>query len=183
MARDNFISDNLINIREKLRQDTAVQNTDSAANFVQTEKIDNVSIPQELPTPAPRMQVKTPELDHERRALIGKIRRDYTLAAAELEIAENKKHETAVFMKFLADQQKALENLDFDRTDISRELDRLTWAYYQHAGRWRAFSPEKSEQRTVNAVSEVPRQNNVLLAAAIVISAVIISVTLLAVFM
>ena len=125
MARDNFISDNLINIREKLRQDTAVQNIDTAANFVQTEKSDRVSVPQELPTPAPRMQVKTPEFDHERRALIGKIRRDYTLAAAELEIAENKKHETAVFMKFLADQQKALENLDLDRTDISRELDRL----------------------------------------------------------
>ena len=184
MARDNFISDNLINIREKLRQDSVVQTADVSAASVVPETVGTqVAHPAELPAPAPRMQVKKPELDYERRTLIGKIRRDYTLAAAELEIAEKKQLETTGFMQFLSEHQKALEAVDFDRPDISRELDRLTWEYYQHAGRWKAFARENSVSESVSSAPSIqPHSSNKLLAAAIIISSIIISITLLAVF-
>lgn len=183
MARDNFISDNLINIREKLRQDSSVQISDTVAASAPSETANtHVSTPSELPVPAPRMQVKKPELDYERRTLIGKVRRDYTLASAELEIAGKKQQETAKFMQFLSEHQKALESVDFDRPDISRELDRLTWEYYQHAGRWRAFAQENVVSESATSSVKIQPHSNKLLAVSIIIAAVIISATLLVVF-
>ena len=184
MARDNFISDNLINIREQLRQD---QNTQTATDFVQQEQKINETEPRQnmpsgLPAPAPRMQVRTPELDRERRELIGRIRRDYTLVSAELENMERKTKEAAAFMEFLAAHQTSLENIDFDRNDISRELDRLSWEYYQRSGRWRAFSSGEIKENT-NLSEQPVRQSNKATVIAIIISAIMISATILAVFL
>ena len=178
MARDNFISDNLIHIREKLRQEQNILSSESA-DIQQTEPI-NTQLPKGLPVPAPRMQVNAPEIDRERRALIGRIRRDYTLAAAELEFTETKKRETAAFMQFLAEQQKSVESLDIDRSDISRELDHLTWEYYQRAGRWKAFSSNTAENLSQQTAAAPPSQNNKLLSISIIISSMIISAAILA---
>ena len=179
MARDNFISDNLIHIREKLRQEQSIQPSESV-DMHQPEHTNTRSVPSELPPPAPRMQVQAPEIDRERRALIGKIRRDYTLAAAELEFTEIKKREISSFMHFLADQQKAIESLDLDRTDISRELDHLTWEYYQRAGRWKAFSCNSADTASQTTAADVHPQNNKFLAVAVIISSIIISASILA---
>ena len=186
MARDNFISDNLINIREQLRQDQSltVSDKDTFPQQASFREDEQEKMPPKLPAPAPRMQVRTPELDRERRELIGRITRDYTLVAAELERMEQKKQEAHAFMEFLAKHQKSLETVDFDRSDISRELDRLSWEYYQHSGRWRAFS--KGEQQT--AVSSETAQHTVstgsrFTAVSIIISAIIISASILVVFL
>lgn len=179
MARDNFISDNLIHIREKLRQEQIAQQSGAADAHLQ-ESVNTQFVPSELPPPAPRMQVKAPEIDRERRALIGKIRRDYTLASAELEFAEMKKRETASFMQFLADQQIAIESLDLNRTDISRELDHLTWEYYQRAGRWKAFSSNTGDTPSQTTAADTQPQNNKILAIAVIVSAIIISTSILA---
>ena len=188
MARDNFISDNLIDIRERLRKDQNVQNvqndnTPAVQAPVQTAEPQQ-KVSYELPAPAPRMQLRNPELDRERRELTGRIRRDYTLVAAELENMEKKKAEAISFMDFLSNHQKALEGLDFDKSDISRELDRLTWEYYQRSGRWRAFSNgEHSTAETNEPVHQTVPAGGKFTAVAIIISAIMISATILAVFL
>ncbi|MBQ4314808.1 MAG: hypothetical protein IJC21_05145 [Lentisphaeria bacterium] len=185
MSRDNFISDNLINIRESLRKEQSAQAIDSAtSNGTETQTHEPAKrMPSELPAPAPRMQLRAPELDRERRELIGRIRRDYTLTAAELEQMDIARKEAAVFMEFLANQQNTLEKLDLDRNDISRELDRLAWEYYQRSGRWRAFSSGTAQKESSEPAHTTVRTGSRLTAAAIIISALLISGTILAVFL
>ena len=86
-------------------------------------------------------------------------------------------------MQFLSTHQQAVENLDFNRSDISKELDRLAWEYYQHSGRWRAFSSGDAGAGASQTMPEAPVQNNRLLAVAIFVSSLIISATLLSVFL
>lgn len=186
MARDNFISDNLINIREQLRQDQGQHNpVDSAAVNLSTVSTAETQkeLPSELPVPAPRMQLRTPELDRERRELIGRIRRDYTLAAAELEQMDFVKKEALYFMDFLSEQQKKLESLDLEKSNISKDLDRYAWEYYQRSGRWRAFSSGTPQKENIEQPQYAVRNGSKLTAAAIIVSALIISGSILIVFL
>ena len=94
MSRDNFISDNLINIRENLRQnplkapapeESRNLSAPESQGIPSAQKSAECRFAPELPQPAPRMQTRTPELDRERRELAGRIRRDYSCVAAEVE--------------------------------------------------------------------------------------------------
>ena len=193
MSRDNFISDNLIKIRENLRQNPvkssiseevppAPASQDNGAHL----KSGEMRFAPELPQPAPRMQTRTPELDRERRELAGRIRRDYSCVAAELDNMELKRKEAAVFLEFLSRHQKALDSVDVDAENSSRELDRLAWEYYRMAGRWRAFSDSRStsgiqEDHANNRRND--RSGTWMTPAAILLGAVIISIILAASFL
>ena len=198
MSRDNFISDNLIKIRENLRQNPV--KTGAADSFGQSSPVHNPTAPEEtagksaeitfvseLPQLAPRMQTRTPELDRDRRELAGRIRRDYSCVAAELENMEMKRREAAVFLEFLQKHQRELESMDFSAEGSSRELDRLAWEYYRMAGRWRAFSSGASGRAAVGAEGE-PREaagKTALwgVSVAILLGAVIVSIALLVSFL
>jgi hypothetical protein len=198
MSRDNFISDNLIKIRENLRQNPVktgaadglgssfpVQN--SSAREDSAGKSAEITFASELPQPAPRMQTRTPELDRDRRELAGRIRRDYSCVAAELENMEMKRREAAVFLEFLQKHQRELESMDFSAEGSSRELDRLAWEYYRMAGRWRAFSSGTSVRETPGAEGG-PREaagKTALwgISVAILLGAVIVSIALLVSFL
>ena len=141
----------------------------------------------ELPLPAPRMQTRAPELDRERRELAGRIRRDYSCVAAELEAMDKKRSEAIAFLEFLTKHQKELDLVNVDLDGSSRELDRLAWEYYRMVGRWRAFSTSGSdtlrmlEKETGNGHSE--RRFNWLVPAAILLGAVMVSVSLFVSFL
>lgn len=196
MSRDNFISDNLIKIRENLRQNpvkSPVPGDDNTLSPVQNYSSQEASagaslrFAPELPQPAPRMQTRAPELDRERRELAGRIRRDYSCAAAELENMEQKRKEATLFLEFLEKHQRELEAVDFNADGASRELDRLTWEYYRLAGRWRAFSSGSS---AVGSGEEVSRSHECtcrrtawLTPVAILIGAAVVSIALLASFL
>ncbi len=198
MSRDNFISDNLIKIRENLRQNPVKSGApdggsmpSSAQNPVvpelSAEKSADIHIAQGLPQPAPRMQTRAPGLDRDRRELSGRIRRDYSCVAAELENMEKKRQEAAVFLEFLQKHQNELDAMDLSADGSSRELDRLAWEYYRMAGRWRAFSSSDSVQGRAEEGAVRNDSSGAkgvwLVAGAILLGAIIVSVALLVSFL
>ena len=195
MSRDIFISDNLIKIRENLRQNPVKSPAadEPRINFgadnakVELSENSNIRFAPELPQPAPRMQTRTPELDRERRELAGRIRRDYSCVAAEVESMEKKRKEAAVFLEFLARQQKELDAVDVDDDGASRELDRLAWEYYRMSGRWRAFSAGSAAQGMPESESVrkgcAGQRNSWLIPAAILLGSALVSIALLVSFL
>ena len=195
MSRDNFISDNLINIREKLRQNPVKSPADEInvslleKNSASVNKQENSSsvFVSELPPPAPRMQTRAPGLDRERRELAGRIRRDYSWVAAELEAMDKKRCEATAFLEFLAKHQKEIDSINVDLDGSARELDSLVWEYYRMAGRWKAFSSSVSDvagtQENGSNNGRTERRSCWLVPAAILLGAVIVSVSLLVSFL
>ena len=190
MARDNFISDNLINIRDRLREKPVSQDEPFfvAENSVTAgkgtaEKSATAPLVSTLAQPAPRMQTGNPDIERDRRELAGRIHHDYSTASAELEILETRRAETEKYMRFLAGQQESVSAVDPDDSKARRELDRLAWEYCQMAGRWQAFFEKNANNAVAQDAPSFPHGSMKAVVAAVIISSLIISATLLVVFL
>ena len=190
MSRDNFISDNLINIREQLRREQADKQSSAVAGSehssqasVEPEKAEQTALLRELPVTSPRSAVVSNPLESVKRELAGRIRQDYSQVAAELENLERKRTEALEFMEFLSKQKESVEAVDFGAEQSSRELDRLSYEYYQKSGRWKAFAGAVSAALPEQKAPEPVACGNRSLVISMIISALIVSATLLIVFL
>lgn len=189
MPRDNFISDNLINIREQLRKDHSdkkssdVELPDPVVNTADSQGSREFLL-RELPVTSPRMTSLAPHVESAKRELAGKIRHDYSRVAAELENLDRKRVEAVGFMEFLASHKETVEKLDCDSDLSSKELDKLSYEYYLRSGRWKAFQTAGAvDAARLNEPAVHSPLNSKSLIIAIIASALIISATLLVVFL
>ena len=186
MPRDKFISDNLINIRDYLREKCA----DIAQEQVSSENQPAIQneIHLDLKTAAPvGNSVFSRSSEREYNEFAGHLQHDLAAISTELANLEIKQKELEYFNAQLQDIVRKLQELPVQNSqDFFREFDRLKIQYFQSSGRVSAFrsTGQKTVQQPVQAAITSPpaRKRDILLPVAVIISALLISLTLLIVF-
>lgn len=183
MKRDHYISDHLMDMRERFRQQHQEQQTEpldapESSETGETGAVADVSSPI-LPPPAPRMAERDSSLARERRELEGRVRQDYAQLSAEMESLEQHRRENELFLQALKQVLAA-----FDTVKTAADLEALYRLYYPAAGRWRGTRPANYARET--AVPEYDNRSGRgavwLLASAVVVGAALIAVVLLLLF-
>ncbi len=206
MSREDFISDNLVDMREKLRYNYAIMNAQmqkskagqdteaapspaevSAANASQPEKpvppepgTSQTLTAQPLPPPMPR-SASPDELERSKRELEGALHRDHARLLKELELLNEKKQELETFFSALEDFIRELE-----QTSDRRQLDLLRLRYLGAQGQAQAFMGDNSATRY--ATEEEPRTMGRIFAEGLpyligaLLSALIIALTIAFIF-
>lgn len=174
MARNDFISDHLVNMRDRLKQNYAEKHSsdstaaasassapavvepgasaDSAASAVPergesgTSSVKNaVSKMISSPATALRTSGRSEEFDRMRRDLEERLNRDTAAVAAELEHAAQRRAELERFQEKLADfTRRYAELAGAGDAEAARRLEHLRIEYYQAYGRVRAFDASSS---------------------------------------
>jgi len=167
MSREDFISDNLVDMREKLRRNYAAMNaqmqksrsvTDpgnapapapvSAPDAGATDAPSAAPEPETAPLSAPKMQALPPplprsaapdDLERSKRELEGALHRDHARIRKELELLQTKKEEQEAFFTALMEFLKELE-----QTTDRRQLDLLRLRYLEAQGRAQAYLGDAS---------------------------------------
>ena len=186
MPRDKFISDNLINIRDYLREKCA----DIAQEQVSPENQPAVQneIHLDLKTPAPVGNSGfSRSSEREYNEFAGHLQHDLAAIGAELANLETKQKELEYFNAQLQDIVRKLQELPVQNSqDFFREFDRLKIQYFQSAGRVSAFRCTGQKTVQVQSQAAVPpppaRKRDILLPVSIIISALLISLTLWLIF-
>ncbi len=180
MPRDHFISDNLINIRDRLRQNYEMNNAQSAAKH----DASGPEIHIDLKNPV----IQTPasggrSAEREYNELAGRIQHDLAAVSAELEELSGKQDALEKFRSRLCDLGAELQNMDTaESLAFFREFDRLRINYFQSSGE---VSCIRNKQQTVQLpVQETAARGrrDFLLPSAILVAALIIALTLLVIF-
>ncbi|MDR0932871.1 MAG: hypothetical protein LBM70_07640 [Victivallales bacterium] len=186
MAKNDYVSDNLLHMREILQENTAR----IAANSRGDSPNDNIA------EPSPKLSDKTlvirkntsrnDELDRQRRDFEYRLLRDRAAIAAELELESQKIAELENFSKTLDQLNAEFSRQEFsESSDCQRELEKLRFGYFRAAGR---VAPFRKEQANVFSSSSDGKNHAAtgaktgLLAIAVVIGALIIAGTLLGLF-
>ena len=185
MPRDKFISDNLINIRDYLREKCADIAQEQSAPEVQAEQ-------QEI-----HLNLKTAvssgnsgfsrSSEREYNEFAGHLQHDLAAVGAELANTEIKQKELENFNAQLLDIVRKLQELPVQNSqDFFREFDRLKIMYFQSSGRVSAFrgagGSAPAPTPAAHTVKPPARKPDILLSVSILISALLISLTLLIVF-
>ncbi len=120
MPRNDFISDNLVHMRDRLKENTARLNGEIVAET-----------PPEKAKLSDRIVKSGPsEPERLRNDVKGRIERDFATVNAELELAALRRSELEKFREIL---EKLTAEAD------AAEVDKLRLAYFQAAGRASAF--------------------------------------------
>ena len=185
MPRDKFISDNLINHRDYLRE--------KCANIAQKQLSSEAHpAPQEI-----HLDLKTAvpagnsgysrSSEREYNEFAGHLQHDLAAIGAELANTEIKQKELENFNTQLQDIVRKLQELPVQNSqEFFREFDRLKIQYFQSSGRVSAFrngGHAPAPQTSQATVTPPPaRKRDILLPVSVIISALLISLTLLIVF-
>ena len=157
MKRGKYISDHLVDIRDRFRQTESVpvRKPESDAAFLSPQKAAEPESPAfVLPPPAPRMAGRDASLERERRELDGRLRHDCALISAELELCRSRLKECEAFQTVLSDLLPKVES-----AESAAELENVSRIYYPASGRWQAWRGNpaiesvKSEPLTENQTS------------------------------
>ena len=183
MSRDKFISDNLIHIREHLRQSCA--NIAQAQGSLQEPSPGN-EIHLDLKNPVPHAGGgSSRSSEREYNEFAGRLQHDIAAVGAELLHAQTKVHELDKFNTQLLDIAKRMQEIPVQNSqDFFREFDRLKITYFQIAGRASAFRNTSAPQVQQQVTREPEKKSgrNVFLPISILISGIIISLTLIILF-
>jgi len=185
MPRDNFISDNLINIRDRLRENYESRN---AQEKVPAEETSDAAreIHLDLKNPAAPSTVaassRSPEREYNEFA--GRLQHDLAAVNAELDDLSTRRNTAAEFQKqllVLSDQLQSLEARDSQ--DFYRELDRMRIAYFRSAGKAAGIAAETKAEaaQSLPSPAAAPRRD-LLLPLSILIAAAAVCVTLALLF-
>ena len=191
MAEKDFISDHLVNMRERLRANYEQLNRPADGSPADSP---HHPAPQSAVTattalespPSPRSSVRPGETEKIRRDLEGRIRRDCAETAAELEELDRRRRELQNFLTLLNEQVERLAERSSDDND-ARELEAMRLKYFQAAGRAAAFrpaapGPAASEPREPEKPFSRLMVEALPLGGAIVVAALIISGVLTLIF-
>lgn len=189
MPRDQFISDNLIDIRDRLRENY---------QSIKTSRKQDPAAPSAEPSAAPEihLDLKAPVLqaqpapgrsaDREFNEFSGALEHDLAAVAAELAFAEEQHKALEKFREQLKSTAENLNRLPAgDSPDYFREFDRLRITYFQVSGAAAPYRKQASSGAVKPAAPpEEPARSskNILPAAAIVLAAAMISLTLILLF-
>ncbi|MGF0034871.1 hypothetical protein [Victivallis vadensis] len=192
MPRSDYISDNLVNIRDRLKQNYA--KTAEAA----TEKPEAVSDTPPVPAPAP-LSTRTPafphagrneELERARRDLEGRLLRDIAATTAELEQERIRRQELEKFLAVLNRNHTEFQQLgNSGDPDFARKLERLRGEYFQAAGRVSAFELRRNSGGGISPADADPKRFGRLmfealpLMIALIAGALIVAAALLIIFL
>ena len=182
MPRDRFISDNLVNFRDHLRQNCA------AVSGEKKEEAENVSSNGEI-----HINLKNPIIqsssgnsrsaDREFNEFAGRLQHD--LAAVEQNL-QNLAGKQACLQKFktsLLELVQQLQQLPSENNqDFFREFDRLKIRYFQTAGEAEPFRQTPQQVQTVSGEKPQSCKRDWLLPCSVLLAAVILSVTLILLF-
>ena len=140
MARRDYISDNLVDIRARLKQ--YAKTTEAAAADPQLDPAPRAASPAIQPPPTP-LASRTPvgrsdELERGRRDLQGRIARDQAAVSAELELLSVRVRELEKFQEVLNRVAEEFSRLS-SAPDQAKALERLRIEYFQASGRSAAF--------------------------------------------
>lgn len=187
MAKNDFISDNLVHMRERLKENAA--RAGAPAAVPREDKTGTESAPPPpLSTRIPMRQApdRTDGFDRQRRDFGCRLERDRAAVAAELELESRKIAELERFSQALDSLEQGFRNLASGETpEVLREFEKLRFAYYRASGRVSAFlkgggdsasAPEREGIRHGTTAVWMP------VAAAMVVSALIVAVTLIVLF-
>ena len=191
MSRKAFISDHLLNMREHLQK--------NYEKFHQNEAISSIGdancqpqktqlIPAEAKAGETRVYLPginkksaySPE-DREKRELEGRILHDLSQTDCELELLKNKIAELKKFNTLLKELHQKLQS---DSGQQDKNIRQYSSEYFLASGRWRAFSgslTQFSDPRS-NDISPFWRPGYLLVAGAVLLSTIIISLVLVGIF-
>ncbi|MBS1369431.1 MAG: hypothetical protein HPZ91_05680 [Lentisphaeria bacterium] len=186
MAKNDFISDNLVHMRERLKENAA--RAGAPASPAREEAPPGTE-------PAPKLSDRLPmrqtaprgdDLDRQRRDFEYRLERDRAAIAAELELESQRAAELERFSKALDGLDAEFRRLGSgEGAEFQREFEKLRFAYYRAAGRASAFLKEKGGALASPADGERPSRRGFAvlpIAAALIISSLIIAVTLFLLF-
>ena len=182
MPRDRFISDNLVNIRDHLRQNYA------AVAGVKKEESENSSVGEEihinLKNPiAQSSSVGNRSSDREFNEFAGRLQHDLAAVAQELQQLEGKQEALAKYNAVLLDLVRLLKQLPAeDNQDFFREFDRLKMLYFQASGEVESFRSFLPQRPIVSGEKAPVDKRDWFLPCSVIVSAVILAVTLILLF-
>ena len=207
MSRDKFISDDLYNMRERFKRNHSERSPETAPDRKNIPAAENDSEPvksfasrQESPSAADAAaDANVPEKTHisrlpqivtagdnsdtarERRELEGKMLRD--LSFIESETTFIREH-TMTLEKFRTTIERLLDELSNRERLDERKISQLRSEYFQACGRFESSINHNGHRQNSNTASTVqtPAANQWALATAIIISALIVSFTMLWLF-
>ena len=187
MPKNDFISDNLVHMRDRLKENAAKAAVSGAVPPAVRE-----------PEPEkPRLSARQPmrsasggddDFLRQKREFEGYLERDRAAAAASLEVETRRLEELQRFAAALEELDRAFRQLGpAESAETRRELEKLRFAHYRAAGRASAFLREKSGGPLPGAAAaEKPFRRSVSeslqLAAAVVVSALIVASALFILF-
>lgn len=206
MARNDFISDHLVNMRDRLKQNyaethsadstpasTPASATVSTASAAAPERIEANTTAAKAASgkivSAAATMLRTSgrreEFDRMRRDLEGRLNRDTAAVAAELEHAAQRRAELERFQAKLADFTRRYAELSgAGDAEAARRLEHLRIEYYQAYGRVRAFDASSSMMPGAGNGTTAPGGHRAewMAPAATLAATVLLCVTLLILF-
>ena len=182
MPRDRFISDNLVNFREHLRQNC------TAVSGEKKEEAENASSNGEI-----HINLKNPiaqstsgssrSADREFNEFAGRLQHDLAAVEQNLQNLAGKQEALQKFNASLLDLVHQLQQLPAENNqNFFREFDRLKIRYFQASGEVEFFRHTAPLTQTVPEEKNKGCKRDWLLPCSVLLSAVIIAVTLLLLF-
>ncbi|MBQ7206345.1 MAG: hypothetical protein IJS01_00970 [Lentisphaeria bacterium] len=183
MPRDNFISDNLINIRDRLRENyesrSAKDREPAEHSGAAPEREIHLDLKNPVVPPAGQSS-RSPEREYNEFA--GRLRHDLAAVGTTLEELAAKRSTAEGFRASLVELSNQLQGLTVqDSQDFFRELDRLKISYFQSAGKAAGLAVEAKTETAAPSPSPCTA-GNYLPAVAILIGAAAVCVTLVLLF-
>lgn len=191
MSRDRFISDNLYSMRDRFKQNHAEHGSVPGHSGDESKEeiisMNSPAIPPENSSPAPASSAPRlpalaaadtdPENIRERRDLEGRLLRDLSFIETENELIRRK---TDAINRFRNVAEELLNELNAGKL-TSRQIDLLRIRYFQSYGSFEAsVSDSKPAEFQTPQTQRSP--SNWPMVAAIIISAAMVSLTLLLLF-
>jgi|GEM_PF-3287676 len=187
MAKNDFISDNLVHMRERLKENAAKAGSSAPVPASGAE-------PEFAPKPLDRIVTREPgpnRMDdpvRRKRELMEKLERDRAAVAAAIEVESGKLEELRRFDHALEELERDFRQLGpMDTPEGARELEKLSFAHYRAAGRASVFLNDRASspfQPPAPAPGNLRKhcRESLPLAAALIVSALIVALTLIFLF-
>ena len=194
--RKDYVTDNLVNIRDRLRENTAARGFQVDQEPAIPAELPENPPPVQTPVQTPKMPVQTsaPSFRQKRQEEGDRMRRDLELRLAhdlaELEVAIEQeeyslKLKTDAHQRFAALQSRLAQcTEDALQTNFAPEIDRLRMEYFTIVGKLDALQENaEPEKNTGNVISAGMGLKEVLiLVAGMTAAALIVGIFLLATF-
>ena len=189
MPRSDYISDNLVNIRDRLKQNYA-KAAEAAPEPPEAAAGTPAPAPLSARTPALPRSGRNEELERARRDLEGRLLRDIAATGAELELERARRQELEKFLAVLNRSHTEFRQLgDSSDPEFARKLERLRGEYFQAAGRISAFELRRNPGGGIGPADADPKRFGRLmfealpLMIALLAGALIVAAALLIIFL
>ena len=187
MAKNDFISDNLVHMRERLKENAAKAGNSAPVSASWEE-------PEAAPKLVDRVAVRDPgagrvdDPTRRKRELAEKLERDRAAVIAAIEVESGKLEELRRFDHALEELERDLRQLgQADTPEGARELEKLSFAHYRAAGRASVFLNDRASGPFASPAPEPGNlrkhcRESLPLAAALIASALLVALTLVFLF-